>query len=897
MFGSKAFKKALIGSTALIGVGVLAPEAALAVTACPSIISDASLAAAVCLLTTSSSVTVASAGDVGGISVTGSTGNFILNGGTIEGTTSASAGIALFSSSLTGGINNTGTIDTATAGIIIDSSSTIVGGITNSGQIVGESRTAIQIKNASTIVGGLSNEGTIATHGPNNVGIFLRDSLLSGDLNNSGLIEADNSGNGMNISGSSTIVGAILNSGTISGGAEGFVVLSGNISGGIENSGTVTGGTGTGIRLSNATTLGDDVVNVAGATISGATSGLQVSGVTSVSGDIVNQTGARISGGDIGIDISSAANISGSISNQAGAVISGGDTGIWIFSTANISGGIQNSGTITGDTYAIHISGLASVGDIDLFDGGIIDGAIDASGTDLNIHGGEISGTLNVNTLNIDGDFTTQGSITAQNIVTVGSGATLFLRNTVTSTGGIAGTGGTLAIVVDDGAVPALDSTLDLTNLNLLVDVRNAPLLQAGDAVMSAGSITGGPGGLIDDNSYLWNFQINGGATAIVALQASAGSLGFSQADNSTYDALQTIADNGTTDPVMLNILGNMNAADSQEALHDVLQSVEPTLDGSDLVGALTVSNQTLDLAGQQLAMLRGGGETGMAAGDGMQGVRAWGQMFGSRANQSEHGGVEGYNADTWGGALGIDTQDINDKAVLGVAFSYGNTNANSKNSNQTGTDVDSYQLTLYGDYDLGQDTFVNVMLAYGRQSVDTTRFNVGGIGGLNAHGSFNTNQYAARAELGRNYAYGSALVTPTILANYLHYAPESYTETGAGGANEHIARKDMDVFELGAGVNLSQTYKVDNGAFTPSVHSGYRYDLIGDHLESANTFSAGGPAFDTKGIQPGRGTFSAGMNLKYQTAQNWEFTAKYEFQYKSNYTNNAAFLRAAYKF
>ena len=878
----KPLKKYLIGSTALIGGSFFVPATALAVS-CPTNITDSSLAGVVCDFNSGSSVTTSSPGNVGGLNMTfynPASPSFILNNGTIANPTGVA--IMMSGSSLSGGITNNGHITSgAGAGIFISNTSTLSGGINNTGTIISSGGTGILINNASTINGGISNSGTISSSSVFAGLVISNISTINGNISNTGIIQATGTADGILIRSNSNITGSINNTGTISGYSGLTVMNVSNITGDISNAGTISGTT-IGISLHNAAALGGNLLN-----------------------------SGTISGGNIGIDVFSAMTISGGINNSG--TISGGNTGIRIASTATISGGIQNSGTISGAINAINIDASSNVNSINLLGGGRIIGNIQAPNTNLNINGGQIEGNSNVNLLNINTNFTTHGNFTATG-TTIGSGDKLTIRAGDTLTGDFtSGTDGTLAFGVSNGTFGKIIGNANLTGANIAVDLGNASLLHNGDemkVIQGSTPLTGGPGGTltaISDNSYLWNFQMVDGTGAttptnsndlfIRANRASASSLGFNQADTNTYNALQTFADANTSDPVMLRVLGNLNSTPTQGAAQNILQSVEPTLNGSDFIGAQTLNNQTLNMAGEQLAMLHNGGETGMAAGNNLKGLRIWGQMFDAEANQGEHEGIKGYSANSWGGAVGIDTRNINDKTILGLALSSGQTNANSKNANHTGTDVNSYQLTLYGDYAFTKDTFASSMLAYGWQNVDTTRYDIGGTGGPAAHGSFNTNEVAARTELGKNYLYGSTLVTPSILANYLHYSPDSYTETGAGSMNLHIDRKDMDVLELGVGTKLSRTYQRADGVLTPSIHGGWRYDVIGDHLNATNSFAAGGPTFDTQGIQPGRSTLDMGASMKYVTNSNIELTANYEFQHKTDYTSNAGFVRAAYKF
>ena len=58
--------------------------------------------------------------------------------------------------------------------------------------------------------------------------------------------------------------------------------------------------------------------------------------------------------------------------------------------------------------------------------------------------------------------------------------------------------------------------------------------------------------------------------------------------------------------------------------------------------------------------------------------MRMWGQVFGQTADQDMRDGINGYDADTFGIAVGLDTENIGNDTVVGMAFSYADTDVSS---------------------------------------------------------------------------------------------------------------------------------------------------------------------------------------------------------------------------
>ena len=317
------------------------------------------------------------------------------------------------------------------------------------------------------------------------------------------------------------------------------------------------------------------------------------------------------------------------------------------------------------------------------------------------------------------------------------------------------------------------------------------------------------------------------------------------------------------------------------------------------VVAATTVARHIAHITTDRLASLRTvDGSTGMAAGNISQGVSIWGQLFGSTGEQDSRDGVDGYDFDTIGISVGVDTETLAEDWVWGLAFSYGDTDVDSNNANTTETEIDSYQISLYTDYEIDQRTYVTGQLGYVWADNETTRHNVGGIAGVNANGDFDSDQIIARAELGRSYTHGSAIITPSVSANYMHYSADSYTETGAGTANLNVSTDDLNLFEIGVGVEAAWMNKNSDGSYwRPELRAGVRHDLVGDEFETNNTFTGGGAAFQTEGFDPAQTTFNVGAGVTYFSTTNWDLSASYDFEAKSDYDSHSGLLRAAYKF
>ena len=703
----------------------------------------------------------------------------------------------------------------------------------------------------------------------------------------------------------------------------------GTLSGGLRNFGTISQ-TGLGANARRA-------VNVVGAlgVGSGNTGGIvnEASGIiTSTDGSAIGSVFSHDRIGDItnygtvtstGGAGTAALDLVGGTS--AGSFVNygtmSGNEAIRFGGPGSLSGGLTfNAGSITtgtsGTAISLDLNGLTPI----TINGGAINGDV----TDANASGG-------FSNVTIGGDFSTNGDFTVSSL-TVNSGANLTISSgdRFTYTGGTSTINGTLTFEVGPGMGPqpgriiaSGGSVIDLTGATVEVDLDPATVISVGNEVQvgsGSGAVIGFDGnpGLaltkVTDNSLLFDFSIADGSQAsitssvandelflLVQQQATAASASSRPNNSRVGGVLDSLS--GSSDSSLSAISGRLGAASTTEALDEILEATLPgTVDSGSFVASSNTSANTFSLAGNRLAGIRsGGGSSGIASGFVTKGLQIWGQVFGQKLEQDERSGVDGFKADTYGVAIGFDTEEIHNDLVTGIAFAYANTDVDSDNANRTETEIDSYQIAFYGDYDVDAQTYVSATIGYTFGDNESTRFDVGGVSNLNANADFNSHQFSAQVSAGRSYEFtelSGFKLTPNVLANYLYYQAEDFTETGAGGANLSVDNDSVQLFELGFGLDISRDYKFKNGSkFTPELSLGYRYDFLNEAVQATSTFVGGGSAFEVEGFDPARSTFNVGLAASYEMLSNWDITGSYDYETKSDFDSHAAFIRASYKF
>jgi outer membrane autotransporter protein len=517
--------------------------------------------------------------------------------------------------------------------------------------------------------------------------------------------------------------------------------------------------------------------------------------------------------------------------------------------------------------------------------------------------------------------FNMQDDVTTEEVYL--GGALRIGAGDVLTTAALFGEGGNLIFDVASpssaGLLNVTDSDLILTGLDVEANITGSlALFRDGTAVKIAqgtSALTGVDGEEgqesleVVDNSLLFSVRMMDGSQLLTPASSNDLYLVFSQ-DTTIEEMLTGNNKNGNNKNVgrafdgllgtgnteLSQIITRIDSA-SQSELESILESTTADVGGGIAVGSQNFVNSTLDITSQQIDIAMNS-HSGVAAGDKSKGLRMWGQYFFEDAKQGFRKNIAGYDSSTSGVALGTDTTELFDNTVVGLGFSFGDTEVNSNNANSARNKIDSYQVTAYGSYSLPANYFFKAMAAYSHNEIKTSRHNVGGLD-LDAQGDYNASIYTFRTDIGKDfYKGGNMRITPSFMAHYSIYNAQDYTETGAGGANLKVASQALEILEVGTNLELGWDFKLANErSFSPEIRAGYRYDLIGSNFRTRSSFAGGGSSFDTVGADPARGALTLGGGLIYQVTNQWDLSLNYEYENRQNFHSNSGFVRAAYRF
>ncbi|NKD55528.1 MULTISPECIES: autotransporter domain-containing protein [unclassified Haematospirillum] len=338
----------------------------------------------------------------------------------------------------------------------------------------------------------------------------------------------------------------------------------------------------------------------------------------------------------------------------------------------------------------------------------------------------------------------------------------------------------------------------------------------------------------------------------------------------------------------------------------DIKLAAEQSTTSSNVAATQAITGASRAAAGAvstRLAATRGEAQTaglqqsGIAAGDDTRRNGAWIKVTGGIATQKARNGVAGNRTNTYGATIGLDNK-VTETLRLGGALSYAQSDVKGKDSGQSKTDINSYQVALYGSYEPGR-YFVEGQLAWAYNTIKTSRRIT--FGGLNrtANGEYDAHQYSASTAVGMPLHKGAVTLTPKAGMFYSYNSPSSYTETGAEGSNLTINPPSTQILEGSLGGVVAYDHTMRSGAeLRPELRAAALYEFLGDDATATAKYAGAGATIQTPGLKPSKlgGTVGAGMG--YTTSDGvWEVRADYDAEMRAGYVSHNGMLTGRINF
>jgi outer membrane autotransporter protein len=381
----------------------------------------------------------------------------------------------------------------------------------------------------------------------------------------------------------------------------------------------------------------------------------------------------------------------------------------------------------------------------------------------------------------------------------------------------------------------------------LTVVTRDSALLRVDSFEVAGGSRVLATVSTVDDYAFIGNTP-NG-----------------QRAGSAILPLLSGMAGGNNNDPVL-----NALAGDADEVARTVEQLV-PQVNGASLQAANSLNNIANFNANQRTQGLRGA-----SAGDAFIERGLWLKALGSDVTQDARDGIEGYDADLSGLAIGADGK-LTDQLTLGLSYSYLNSDITADGGNQT--DIDGHAITLYSGYEQGA-WFLDSSLTLGLNHNDSTRY----IAGTKAKGDYDSQLLGLDVLGGYGFNLDNGLlIEPRAAARYARVDIDSFREKGSIAA---LAVEDQryEVAELGAGLRVAGDLPLGQGNLQPQATLMVYHDFAADQIATNASFTFGSSSFLATGASPARTRYEAGIGVDYVIANttlgiSYDYSGKEDFQ------------------
>lgn len=473
---------------------------------------------------------------------------------------------------------------------------------------------------------------------------------------------------------------------------------------------------------------------------------------------------------------------------------------------------------------------------------------------------GSTSDIYNEGTLIVDGSLTLDNGISGDGAITFENGSNLTVQaNKTTIANSVTNKGATLNMVFDSGftgGYQLITGSLDkeftiaengLYKITAEEDVKGAYVISK----KSSSDIADSLGLSLSDASVL---------TAAISSEGSSGNTSFDAVSQALNQAAQ---------------LGD------KEIVKEVAKI------GAD--AAPVVTSQERGSVDMLFNVVSGelNGDTsslGRSSGDAFKKVTAWVRGLFNKADHETTSKSAGFNADTYGVAFGLD-KEVNNNTRLGVGYAYSQTDVETLGRD---TDIDTNTLFVYAKYQPAK-WYVNSMLGYSWSAYKEAKT----VAGYDAGAKYDVDTIALQSMYGYEGNIANHNVTPEFGFRYLRVEKDSYTDR----LGTSIASSSEDILTAVLATKIAKDYRADNGVIVrPELRVAVTYDVMeADNI--ANVVLANGSSYNVYGEKQNRLGFELGAKLTTYAADNFEFSAGAQTNFREDYQDYSFTLDAKYNF
>jgi len=355
----------------------------------------------------------------------------------------------------------------------------------------------------------------------------------------------------------------------------------------------------------------------------------------------------------------------------------------------------------------------------------------------------------------------------------------------------------------------------------------------------------------------------------------------------------------------LYNAVQNLSTATSVNA---ALKSLAPNSSQqlATTVGANTMTNAYMNTISSRANSVRLGtaakapsGKSGLSSGDASgetkHGISVWAQGFGGVGTQDSRSGVDGFDVNTYGGAVGADMQVFKHWRI-GTAFAYGRTTVDPTGTS-TGDQVriNTYQGALYANY-TAKRWYLDTTAIYGLHQYDETRkVNFTGYN-QTTDGKFNGNQITGQVVAGMPIKWRHIWFTPNLTTVYTNLKQDAYTETNGAGSDLSVNSRNNDSLRTGVGLKITKSWVSQHNKLTPELHGTWFHEYLSTSAIQTARFASGGTSFTETGVAPEKNSYVTGLGLSWERNNRFVLSVNYDAEVRDSYLGHAGTLEFRYK-
>lgn len=288
----------------------------------------------------------------------------------------------------------------------------------------------------------------------------------------------------------------------------------------------------------------------------------------------------------------------------------------------------------------------------------------------------------------------------------------------------------------------------------------------------------------------------------------------------------------------------------------------------------------------------------GMASGDSFTTTNKINFMpIGGYSSQKNKDGHAGYDSTYYGG-IGYFEHDFNNSLKGGLGFAYMNNDTDFKDIDGSKGKIDSYRPFAYVDYELGDWRF-DLAGGVAKHKVDNKRrYSFNDVAYL-ARGKYDADEISGHLNIGYKFSLDDNVVIQPIVGAYAaKLKTDTYSETGSGPMNMHIASEDYNSFKSMLGVKLSKEYELDSGTrLKPELHMRWYHEMADTKGGVSAYFLAQEQLFNTSGIELPKDVGDIAFRLTSKTGTNLDVFAEAYYQFGEKFYNAGGTIGLQYNF